>query len=146
MHRTHPNAALVRTCLAAVSKGDPDAWLACYTTDAVSEDVPLGSVWRGHTQLDAGVRSWLEAIPDTRMQVHTVSAGDRAGACEWTMTGTLHGALDGLPAELAASAKGKSFTMRGATVYRFSEDGRIAHETLYWDVAGVLTQFGLMGT
>jgi len=136
--------ALVRTCLAAISAGDAEAWLACYTPDAVSEDVPLNSFWRGHDGLDAGVRSWLEAIPDTRMEAHTFVAGDRAGTCEWTMSGTLEGALDGLPPHLATLAKGKSFSMRGVTVYRFSEDGRIEREALYWDLAGVLGQFGLL--
>ncbi|MFJ6793268.1 ester cyclase [Streptomyces sp. NPDC091268] len=140
----HRNEALVRTCLAAISEADADGWLACYTDDAVSWDEPLDSFWRGRAGLEAGVRSWLAAIPDTRMELRGVFADDRAGACEWTMTGTLEGALDGLPPQLAALARGKSFSMSGATVYRFSEDGRIRAESLYWDLAGVLTQFGLL--
>ncbi|MEU0841519.1 nuclear transport factor 2 family protein [Streptomyces sp. NPDC005962] len=136
--------ALVRTCLTAISEGDTDTWLACYAPDAVSEDVPLNSFWRGRDGLDAGVRSWLEAIPDTRVEMRTFSGGDRTGTCEWTMSGTLEGALDGLPPQLATAAKGKSFSMRGVTVYRFAEDGRIAYEALYWDLAGVLGQFGLL--
>lgn len=140
----HANERLVRVCLAAISQGDADGWLASYTDDAVSRDVPLDSVWNGRAELEAGVRSWLAAIPETRMEVRTVSAHDGSGVCEWTMSGTLEGALDGLPEQLAAMAKGKPFTMRGATVYRFSADGRIQEETLYWDLAGVLGQFGLL--
>lgn len=34
--------------------------------------------------------------------------------------------------------------MNGATVYEFSADGRIQREALYWDLAGVLGQFGLL--
>ncbi|MGW9434778.1 ester cyclase [Streptomyces sp. NPDC055607] len=140
----HPHEILVRTCLSAVSAGDADGWLACYAPDAVSEDVPLGSVWRGTAELEAGVRAWVAAIPDTTMRVHEVMADDQAGTCEWTMTGTLQGAFDGLPPQIAELARGKSFSMRGATVYRFSQDGRIQRETLYWDLAGVLGQFGLL--
>ncbi|MFF1410395.1 ester cyclase [Streptomyces sp. NPDC058289] len=140
----HRNEALVRTCLAAITEADADGWLACYTDDAVSWDVPLDSFWRGRAGLEAGVHSWVAAIPDTRMEIRSVFADDRSGACEWTMSGTLEGALDGLPPQLAALAKGKSFSMPGSTVYRFSEDGRIRQESLYWDLAGVLGQFGLL--
>lgn len=140
----HPNEQLVRACLAAISEADADGWLASYADDAVSRDVPLDSVWNGRAELEAGVRSWLAAIPETRMEIRTVFAGDRSGACEWTMSGTLEGVLDGLPEQLAASAKGKSFTMQGVTVYQFSESGRIQEESLYWDLAGVLGQFGLL--
>ncbi|MFF8293402.1 nuclear transport factor 2 family protein [Streptomyces sp. NPDC016309] len=140
----HPHEALVRTCLTAISSGDADTWLSCYTPDAESEDVPLQSVWKGTAGLDEGVRSWLEAIPDTRMEIRSVHAGDHVGACEWTMTGTLRGSIDGLPPEIAALAHGKTFSMRGATVYTFSPDGRIRRESLYWDLAGVLGQFGVL--
>ncbi|MBV7247489.1 MULTISPECIES: ester cyclase [Streptomyces] len=140
----HTNEQLVRVCLAAISEADAAGWLASYTDDAVSRDVPLDSVWSGRAELEAGVRSWLAAIPETRMAVRSVFADDRSGVCEWTMSGTLEGVLDGLPEQLAALAKGKHFTMRGATVYRFSADGRIQEESLYWDLAGVLGQFGLL--
>jgi steroid delta-isomerase-like uncharacterized protein len=140
----HANEQLVRDCLAAISTADADGWLASYADDAVSRDVPLDSVWNGRAELEAGVRSWLAAIPDTRMEIRTVFTDDRSGACEWTMSGTLEGVLDGLPEQLAALAKGKSFTMRGVTVYRFTEGGRIQEEALYWDLAGVLGQFGLL--
>lgn len=88
--------------------------------------------------------SWPAAIPDTRTELRTVFVDDRSGVCEWTMSGTLEGVLDGLPEQLAALAKGKPFTMQGATVYRFSADGRIQDEPLYWDLAAVLGQFGLL--
>ncbi|MFI5866318.1 hypothetical protein [Streptomyces sp. NPDC051546] len=67
---------------------------------------------------EALVRTCLAAIPDTRMEIRTLFADDRSGACEWTM--------------------------QGSTVYRFSADGRIQQESLYWDLAGVLGQFGLL--
>ncbi|MFC5173726.1 nuclear transport factor 2 family protein [Streptomyces mutomycini] len=105
----HADEQLVRACLAAISKADADGWLASYADDAVSRDVPLDSVWNGRAELEAGVRSWLAAIPETRMEVRTVFVDDRSGACEWTMSGTLEGVLDGLPEQLAALAKGKPF-------------------------------------
>ncbi|GAA4909360.1 nuclear transport factor 2 family protein [Streptomyces coeruleoprunus] len=141
----HRHEALIRDCLAAVSAGDADGWLACYAPDAVSEDVPLNSVWKGRESLEAGVRGWLTAIPDTRMEIRSVTADDRTGTCEWTMTGTLRGGgIDGLPEQIAALARGKAFTMRGVTVYRFSPDGRIQEESLYWDLTGVLGQLGVL--
>lgn len=140
----HPHETLVRTCLTAISSGDADAWLSCYATDAVSEDIPLQSVWKGKAGLEDGVRSWLEAIPDTRMEVRSLHANDHFGSLEWTMSGTLRGAVDGLPPEIAALAEGKQFSMHGATLYQFSTDGRIQREALYWDLAGVLAQLGVL--
>ncbi|MFE9775291.1 ester cyclase [Streptomyces sp. NPDC005931] len=142
----HPHEKLVRTCLTAISSGDVETWLSCYAADAVSEDVPFRSVWKGRTALEDGVRSWLKAIPDTRMDILSLHTNDHFGSCEWTMSGTLHGAVEGLPPEIAALAVGKQFSMQGATLYRFSADGRIQREALYWDLAGVLGQLGVLPT
>ncbi|WP_406499483.1 nuclear transport factor 2 family protein [Streptomyces sp. NBC_00846] len=140
----HAHETLVRRCLSAISTADADGWLACYTPDAVSRDVPLGSVWKGHAELAVGVRGWVTAIPDTRMEIRSLFADDRHGTCEWTMAGTLKGAMDGLPAPIVEAARGKSFTIQGVTVYEFSADGRISRESLYWDLARMLGQFGLL--
>ncbi|MER6153941.1 ester cyclase [Streptomyces sp. NPDC001868] len=118
--------------------------MSCYTEDAVSEDIPLNSIWAGRTGLEDGVRSWLKAIPDTDMKIRSLRVEDRFGTCEWTMSGTLQGSIDGLPPQIASLAEGKRFSMNGATVYEFSADGRIQREALYWDLVGVLGQFGLL--
>lgn len=93
----HPREKLIRSCLTAISAGDTDIWLSCYTEDAVSEDIPLNSIWAGRTGLEDGVRSWLKAIPDTDMKIRSLRVEDRFGTCEWTMSGTLQGSIDGLP-------------------------------------------------
>ncbi|MCX5205164.1 nuclear transport factor 2 family protein [Streptomyces sp. NBC_00237] len=85
----HANEQLVRDCLAAISRADAEGWLASYTDDAVSRDVPLDSAWNGRAGLEAGVRSWLAAIPDTRMDVRAVFAGDRPGFCELSLSRAL---------------------------------------------------------
>lgn len=140
----HPLETLVRTCLTAISAGDTDTWLSCYADDAVSHDISLNSVWEGKAGLEDGVRSWLKAIPDTDMQIRSLDVAERFGTCEWTMSGTLRGSIDGLPPHIASLAEGKRFSMRGATIYQFSADGRIQSEALYWDLACVLEQFGLL--
>jgi steroid delta-isomerase-like uncharacterized protein len=140
----HPHETLVRTCLTAISAADSDTWLSCYADDAVSHDVPLNSVWEGKAGLEGGVRSWLKAIPDTHMEIRSLSVNESFGTCEWTMSGTLHGSIDGLPPHIAALAEGKRFAIQGVTIYQFSTDGRVQSEALYWDLASVLGQFGLL--
>ncbi|NEB13970.1 hypothetical protein G3I32_34950 [Streptomyces coelicoflavus] len=140
----HASEKLIRHCLDMISTADTDGWLECYTADAVSHDVPLGSIWEGEAELTKGVHGWVTAIPDTRMEIRSVFADGQRGVCEWTMTGTLREAMDGLPAPVLAAGRGKSFTIQGVTVYTFSADGRILRETLYWDLALVLAQFGLL--
>ncbi|WP_413805565.1 ester cyclase [Streptomyces sp. OE57] len=140
----HARAALLHACFDALNRGAVESWVACFAEDASSEDMPLGTVWKGRDQLEAGFRQWVAAIPDTHMEVARIFAHDHFAAARWTLSGTLRGALDGIPPELAAAAEGKGFSVRGATLYEFSADGLIQRESLYWNLAEALSQFGLL--
>ncbi|MDV9169085.1 nuclear transport factor 2 family protein [Streptomyces sp. W16] len=138
------NEKRIRSWFDAVNRGDTEAWVGCYTADARSEDIALKSVWRGTEELDAGVREWISAMPDVHAEPEFLFADSESGFAQWTLSGTISGPIGGMPDEIIELAKGKSFSVRGATVYGFSAAGLVRHETLYWNLSDVLTQLGIL--
>ena len=70
-------------------------------------------------------------VPDTYLGT------EREGVVEWTWTGTM-GTLDLF--QCGDGFQGKSFKVRGNSVFRFDAQGRIVEERDYWDVSTVLRQ------
>ena len=77
-------------------------------------------------------------VPDLTFDLgETVSAGDRV-ALSWTMRGTQLGSMSGRP------PSGRSFAVRGMTIYHFA-DGRIIGHQQVVDRLSVAQQLGLLG-
>ncbi|MDX2184416.1 MAG: ester cyclase [Gemmatimonadaceae bacterium] len=101
-----------------------------------------GDPWDGQTLSVSAFKERLIAsrapFPDLTFDIDdTVSAGDRV-ALSWTMRGTQLGALGGRP------PSGRSFAVRGITIYHFS-DGRIIGHQQVVDRLSVAQQLGLFG-
>lgn len=62
---------------------------------------------------------------------------EREGVVEWTWNGTM-GTLDLF--QTGPGFEGKSFSVRGNSVFRFDANGLVIEERDYWDVATVLRQ------
>jgi steroid delta-isomerase-like uncharacterized protein len=101
-----------------------------------------GDPWDGQTLSVSGFKERLLAsrtpFPDLRFDIdETVSAGDRV-ALSWTMRGTQLGSMGGRP------PSGRSFAVRGMTIYHFA-DGRIIGHQQVVDRLSVVQQLGLLG-
>lgn len=108
-----------------------------FASDAVYEDVALGEVHRGRTEIKAWIQENFDAAPDFKVEfTRAFSAGDQA-VCEWVMSGTHTGDYADLP------ATGKSFSVRGVSVF-LVEDGRIKRWTDYYDMYTFLAQLGVL--
>ena len=111
--------------------------VSIFTDDCVYEDVTMGAVNHGKTELETFARAIFEAFPDFTIYLTSqFDAGSWAGA-EWTMSGTHKGDLPGLP------ATGKRFSIRGATVFEL-QGGKIRRVSDYWDMVSFLKQIGVM--
>jgi steroid delta-isomerase-like uncharacterized protein len=131
-----------------IAKGSHDAWnshdvnrvLEFYTDDCVHEDVPYGIVSHGKKELTTFLNSSFVDFPDIRWELKSLfGAGDWVGK-EWVMSGThAHSRTPGVP------ATGKTFSVRGATIYQF-HNGKISHESAYYNVVTLMQQVGLMPT
>ncbi len=101
-----------------------------------------GDPWDGQTLSVAGFKERLltsrAPFPDLTFDIgETVSEGDRV-ALSWTMRGTQLGIMGGRP------PSGRSFAVRGMTIYHFA-DGRIIGHQQVVDRLSVVQQLGLLG-
>ena len=125
------------------NKGNLAALGTLYSPAVRFEDVTLGVKAEG---ID-GVRGFLGAFVDPSAGRHqfrpeTYVGDARGGVVEWTWEGTL-GTRDLF--NVGSSAPGKTFRVRGNSVFRFDRDGRVVEERDYWDLATVLRQIGAIG-
>lgn len=102
-------------------------------------DVPLGvdaDGWNG------GLKDFFAGFFDPASGTHqffpeAYLGNEREGVCEWTWRGTMD---DVDLFQLGKSVKGKTFTVRGNSVFRFDAAGKVTEERDYWDLSTVLRQ------
>ena len=116
---------------------EPQRVVDVLTDDHTYEDVTFAVVCRGAAETRGFFQDAYSAFPDLRFTLTSAAAGAERGAMEWTMTGTHHGDMPGLP------ATGKPFSVRGATVFEIAAE-KISAVRDYWDLATLLRQIGLM--
>jgi len=124
--------------IAAWNSHDANKILSFFTDDGVIDDLALGKVSNGKKELDNIIKSTLIDVPDVKFEEKSFFvAGGWAGQ-EWVMSGTnAHSPIPGMP------ATGKTFSVRGATIYHL-QDGKISRETDYYNLVTILQQLGLM--
>lgn len=132
-------AALVAEYNAAWSSDNPSQVSALYTEDAVFEELVLGGVvTANHEELEAFADAAFGAFTDLAI---TVTDGFMAGdlvAIEWELTGSYTGTFGTLP-----QGTGQAVAVPGASILEL-DNGLIAHQREYWDVAMLLSQVGAL--
>lgn len=122
-----------------------DAWNAhdaaavarCMADDAIYEDVALGRVLRGPSEIAAFVEEATRASSNFRFEEVSLFTAGRDYANEWIMTGTNDREVHGIP------ATGRSFRVRGASVGKFDASGRIVENRDYYNLAEMFAQLGI---
>ena len=128
---------LYRKYIAAWLARDIEAVVSFFVEDCIYEDVALGALNRGKSEVRTFVQATLTAIPDFKIELKSVFATVDRLASEWIMTGTQTGDLPGFP------ATGKSFSVPVASIMEF-QNGKIRRNTDYWNLASFLQQVGAM--
>ena len=125
---------------AAWNAHDPAAVTSFMTDDVVYEDVGVGQRMEGRSAVQAFIAGMESDVSsDYRLEMgHPLVDGDRF-AQAWTLSGT----NDRSDPEMGLPATGHRFEIRGVSFGRLQE-GRIAENTDYWNLAGFLMQLGLM--
>ena len=124
---------------AAWNAHDPDAVAAVFAEDAVIRNAGSSEVEVGRRAVRERAASLLAAFPDlTLARVDLVVDGSRH-ADRWILTGTHEGALFGL------APTGRTVHVEGATFTVMNDDGMVAEDHHYFDLAGLLTQLGAIG-
>jgi steroid delta-isomerase-like uncharacterized protein len=118
---------------------DVDAVRALWTEESVDHFLALGVDARGPEQLAAFFTEFLAAVPDWKMTIENIVEDDRHAVVQWTGSGT----FDGGPFQ-GIEPTGKRITMRGCDVVRFTEDGKLEENTVYYDGAEFARQIGML--
>lgn len=122
-----------------------DAWntkmderiIQLYSPDYEGEDL-TGSKKRSGNE---GVKDWLNRVLHAFPNIHYtlidhVESGDRL-VLHWLAEGNHHGSFLKIP------ASGKQVRINGISILKI-ENGKIREGKLFWDLAGVLRQIGLL--
>src|SRR5262245_910083 len=128
------NTAVARAWIDAWNSHDPDQVVALFSEDAVDEDVPLGAVSQGLTEIRAFAVDAFTAFPDMHFTLVNSTLKGGHGNIEWIFSGTDTGGFGGT---------GKRFSVRGVTVMDVNGT-RLSRDTDYWDLATVLREIGLL--
>ena len=126
--------------IAAWNSHDVEKIAAFFAEDGIHEDIAVGSVFHGRSELKAGISPLFAACPDFKLEIKALFGTADWVAQEWAMTGTQTGAFSGL--EIPATDK--SFSIRGASVTKLRR-GKIARNTDYWNLISMLKQLGQPG-
>ena len=102
------------------------------------EIVPTGDVYDGEEEVARYFAESRAAFPDQRNELVKMHHADDAVIVEFDLKGTHRGALRGIP------PTGKEFTCRTVAFFLFEED-RLVCERVYFDLATILGQLGLIG-
>lgn len=121
------------------NRRDTAALKALYHPNVKFADVPLGveaEGWDGG--LSAFFAGFFDPAAGTHRFVPSAYLGTTTeGVCEWTWHGTMG---DADLFQLGRSVKGKTFSVRGNSVFRFDSAGKVIEERDYWCLATVLRQ------
>jgi steroid delta-isomerase-like uncharacterized protein len=123
--------------LAAWNAHDPEAVARHMADDAVYEDVALGRVLHGPSEIAKFVEEATRASSDFRFEEVSLFSAGSDYANEWIMTGTNDREVQGVP------ATGRSFRVRGASVGKLDASGRIVENRDYYNLAEMLAQLGI---
>jgi steroid delta-isomerase-like uncharacterized protein len=129
--------ALFDSYLDAWNAHDPAAVARCMADDAIYEDVALGRVLHGPSEIARFVEEATRASSDFRFEQVSlfIAGGDYAN--EWIMSGTNDREVEGVP------ATGRAFRVRGASVGKLDTSGRILENRDYYNLAEMFAQLGI---
>ena len=126
--------------LAAWNAHDSAAVARHMADDAIYEDVALGRVLHGPSEIASFVEEATRSSSDFRFESVSLFTVGNDYANEWVMLGTNDRELAGVP------ATGRSFRVRGASIGRLNASGRIVENRDYYNLAELLTQLGILPT
>jgi steroid delta-isomerase-like uncharacterized protein len=121
---------------------DADAYADLYAPNAIVHDPAYDAPLEGRDAIREDVAAFFRTFPDLRATPRTWLEADGAIAGEGSFEGTHEGPL--LTATEQIPASGRRVKFDGAGFYRLDGQGRILEERRYYDLAGMLSQIGVL--
>ena len=131
------NARTVREVFEAWNAHDPDRLANLVDASYVAESDTIPAPVKGRDGLRDFIKVYIAGFPDLRLEVEQVLTSGDFAVSRWKATGTHRGVLMGIP------PTNRQSVTHGCTVSQF-RDGKTVHDWIYWDVANMLRQLGVM--
>jgi steroid delta-isomerase-like uncharacterized protein len=80
----------------------------------------------GHKDIATGVKAFMDAVPDLKVELRTVAETDDGAMLEWVVKGTHTGAWGDW------TGQGEAVVLPGVSVYRIDGD-KLTEERMYYD-------------
>lgn len=130
-------AEVATAIFAELKRHDLDAMQDLAHDDVADDFVAIGQ-FRGRAAVRGFFDELLGAFPDFDIDVVHMVGDDEHAVIQWHVTGT----FTGTPFQ-GVHATGRRVDLRGCDVMRF-EDGKLKHNTIYYDGLGFARQVGLL--
>lgn len=132
------NLQVVRKAFDAWNAHDGDRLVALLDEGFTAESDTLPAPVRGREAQRQVLEMYVRAFPDLHIETEQLLANGDYVVTRWHATGTHKGELMGIP---PTNRRGEG--THGCTVAEL-KNGKIVHEWVYWDVASLLRQLGVM--
>lgn len=126
----------------AANRRDLEAFAAFYAKDATVYDPMYPEPLKGRAATRKDFEEFLTAVPDLKLTLGAVAHSGDTVAFELIARGRHEGPLAG-PAGAIPATK-RRIDMPMAAFSRMDDEGLIAEERRYYDLAGLMQQLGLM--
>ena len=118
---------------------DPEGIRPYTTEDSVDHILAMGIDVRGPDELVRYFKELNAAVPDGQATIENIVEDARHAVVQWTYSGTFSGApFQGI------EPTGKSLALRICDVFRFTEEGKVDENTIYYDGAEFARQVGML--
>jgi len=133
------NASIVRAHYDAFNRRDFDKGLSLVTDDVKWMNIPFDVTYSARKGYREYLENWVTAMPDCKVEIVNMIAGDQWTAVEGIGRGTHTGPLVGPQGTIPATQK--KLDLRFCELLSL-KDGQIAEARIYFDGATLMRQLG----
>ncbi len=131
------NLRIIRQSFDAWNAHDPERYVKNLDDNWRAESDTLPAPLSGHAAARDFLKLYVTAFPDLRFEIDQMLASGDFVVTRWTATGTHRGPLMGIP------PTNRTSVTHGCGVTEV-KNGKQIHDWIYWDVANLLRQLGVM--
>lgn len=135
------NAAIAKSFFEAWNERDFERGAALAAEDAEIVEVPTGEKFRGPNGLRQEYEKWATGLPDGKVEIRNVVAGDGWVTLECVVRGTHTGPFATPAGEIPPT--GRIVELPFSTFEQI-QNGKLARARHYYDTATMMRQLGLM--
>jgi steroid delta-isomerase-like uncharacterized protein len=124
--------------IAAWNSHDPRKVARFFSPSFIGDDIGIEGKLVGQRDIIRNVLYDFLGFPDLTFEITQVISQDDRFVMDWVCRGTHLGHVMNIP------PTGRRIELRGVSIYKVGDDGKIVSGIRVWDMAGMLRQIGLL--